>query len=63
MAKNQKNTQKTTNRAVNTKGSMQTTNKASDAADCTNTTNSKAANRTNGGCGCGTKGGDGDRKK
>ena len=55
MAKNQKNTQKTTNRAVNTKGSMQTTNKASDAADCTNTTNSKAANRT--------KGGDGDRKK
>ncbi len=62
MAKNQKNTQKATNRAVNTKGSMQTTNKASDAADCTNTTNSKAANRTNGVCGCGTKGGDGDRK-
>ena len=52
MAKNEKSTQKATNRAVNNKGSMQTTSKPSNQ-----TTDSVD------GCGCGCKNGDGERKK
>ena len=62
MAKNEKNTQKATNRAVNNKGSMQTTNKSSNC----NKTTSKASNQTTDsvdGCGCCCMNGDGERKK
>ena len=62
MAKNEKNTQKATNRAVNTKGSMQSGNKSTNCNKADNKTASQSTNSVDG-CGCGSKNGDGERKK